>query len=428
MRKPRVEIEEDVYVHRPADNGSGPMWCHGSTCILRVGSEVTASGMETLPGARPLNNCMSTLWRRTADGWRETWRHGGRTREPAPMACFADGRVFVSLNPTLAAPDAYDGPAEPLIAEFASVAATSPQMLRPQWDGAPDFTEHSYRSFASDGARGELVLFQNVGMSHVEFAFLDSTGAWASRGRLAWPWGAEYDQPQPVRICYPTVQLRDRGAWFCGVSDIEEPYGAWRAAKRELAGREWDYDFRRLFFTWSDDIGSGRFHPWMELASRDRTCGWIGPRDLLVDDAGLAHILWSETAIDVRLREAFFPGERQSHCLHYAVIRDGVVLLRRALHVGEEGGEQPGDARFHRTPDGRLFVLYALVDGRDRPRDLVREILPDGSFGEPADVPLELPLRQFFTAGARAGCEPSEVIDVLGQVANTVRYARVRLP
>ena len=50
-----VEIEEDVYSFEPADNGAGPMWCRGSTCLVRVGDDVFASGLETIRDAKPLN-------------------------------------------------------------------------------------------------------------------------------------------------------------------------------------------------------------------------------------------------------------------------------------------------------------------------------------------------------------------------------------
>src|SRR5438132_9136305 len=70
----------------------------------------------------------------------------------------------------------------------------------------------------------------------------DAAGKWSAQGKLAWPWGAEYDQPQPIRVCYPNVALRNRALYFCGVSDIVEPYQSWRQDKKQLTGREWDYD------------------------------------------------------------------------------------------------------------------------------------------------------------------------------------------
>ena len=62
--QPVVEVDEEVYSYESADNGAGPMWCHGSTCVVRVGETVFASGLETLSGAKPLNNCVPLLFRR----------------------------------------------------------------------------------------------------------------------------------------------------------------------------------------------------------------------------------------------------------------------------------------------------------------------------------------------------------------------------
>ncbi len=49
--RPVVEIEEDVYNYEPANNGAGPLWCFGSTCLARIGDLVFASGLETLKDA-----------------------------------------------------------------------------------------------------------------------------------------------------------------------------------------------------------------------------------------------------------------------------------------------------------------------------------------------------------------------------------------
>ena len=37
---PVVEAEEIVFRYTPADNGSGPLWCFGSTCLVRAGERV----------------------------------------------------------------------------------------------------------------------------------------------------------------------------------------------------------------------------------------------------------------------------------------------------------------------------------------------------------------------------------------------------
>jgi hypothetical protein len=435
--RPVVEIEEDVYTYQEADNGAGPLWSYGSTCLARVGPRVFISGLETIPGARPLNNVRWKLFSRSRSGWKAAATGAGRTREPCPLACFPDGSLFLSGNPTLTGTEEAAGPARPEIVVFgASDPAAHVRTLIPEWEGSPPFTEHSYRSFAADASKRELVLFQNVGYTHAEWTFRDEAGRWAAHGRLSWPWGADYPEPQPIRICYPTAALKDRRVYFCGVSDIVEPYPEWRAYKRDLTGRDWDYDFRRLFFTWSDDITTGRFHDWVEVSSRDKTCGWIMPCDLWVAPDGAVHLLWTERAIDERLRERFFPGEKQTHALMYAVVRGGEVVLKRPLLLGGEGAssEIPGDGRFHVTPDGRLFVFCYVggtaSDGGAISENRLFEIVPDGADMPPVVVGLKRPFTRSYTATWRAGSLPSAALDVYGiqeGKGNTLSYARVRV-
>ncbi|MGD0090699.1 MAG: hypothetical protein ABSE73_12335 [Planctomycetota bacterium] len=435
--QPVVETEEDVYTFTPANNGAGPTWCHGSTCLVRSGEDVFASGLETLPDAKPLNNCRWLLFKRGPGGWElQQADKTGRTREPCPLVALPGGRLLLSVNPTLV-PGEKGGAARPEILQFSAADPRAPfETLLPEWEEKPQFTEHSYRSFASDGPAGSLILFQNIGYTHAEYAFRDDAGKWAARGKLLWPQGAEYDKPQPIRVCYPNVALKGRAVHFCGVSDIVEPYAKWREAKRKLTGQEWDYDFRRLFYAWTPDITAGKFQPWVEIASRDKTCGWITPGDLWLAPDGAVHILWTEKAMDERLRKEFYPAEKQSHALNYAVLRDGQVVSKRSLVLAEEGGagEIPGRGRFHVTPEGRLFV-FCYVSGTDAAgkrvdENRLLELLPDGSTGPQARVPLKQPFTEFFTATPRGGSPPSPVLDVLGLRTgggNTMSYARIRL-
>jgi len=435
---PVVEVEEDVYSYSNADNGAGPMWCHGSTCLVRAGDHLFATGLETVPDAKPLNNCRWVLFQRQTNGWERVRVDDHLTREPVPVAAFPDGHVFLSVNPTLGrASEPNGGPARPDVLEFNAIAPTSaPKSLNPVWQEAPSFTEHSYRSFAGDASARELVLFQNIGYTHAEWTFRDRTEQWSAQGRLKWPWGAEYDKPEPIRVCYPNVAVQNRAVHFCGVSDVVEPYKAWREFKRQLTGREWDYDFRRLFYTWTPDISSQPFHEWIEVASRDKTCGWISPGDLYLAANGDVHLLWSERAIDERLRAKFFPEAKQLLTLNHAVIRQGKVVRRQALEKSAE--EKPGivgsEGHFQVTPEKRLFVVYYASGVNDAGKSVsenrAREILPDGSIGPAVTLPLQKPLVNFFTATVRAGSAPSHAVELLGQRSGTpltISYARVRL-
>src|SRR2546429_464554 len=58
----------------------------------------------------------------------------------------ADGRLFLSVNPTLGkGPEPNGGPARPDVMQFNAAEPTAaPVSLAPIWQGKPAFTEHSY--------------------------------------------------------------------------------------------------------------------------------------------------------------------------------------------------------------------------------------------------------------------------------------------
>ena len=219
-----------------------------------------------------------------------------------------------------------------------------------------------------DGDRQEMVLFYSTAYDKTYWTFCESNGQWSTQGELEFPWGGEYDKPQPVRLCYPVVQLKNRAVHFCGVSDIIEPYKKWRDYKKQLSGRDWDYDFRRLFYTWSDNISTGKFHKWVEIASCDKTCGWITPCDLWVGPDGQVHVLWTERALNESIRKRFFPDEKQSIALNYATIRDGEVVMRKPVLYWREGqkvAEGPGRGRVH-IPAAGLAEAPRRMGARQR--------------------------------------------------------------
>jgi hypothetical protein len=436
---PAVEVEDQIYTYKPADNGAGPLWCYGSTCLVRIGDRLFASGLETIPDQKPLNNCRWVLYERTAKGWqRRQADPTGRQREPCPLAGTRDGRLFLSSNPTLTQPDAYNGPAQPQVLQFSAARpGAQPQVEVPTWSDPPAFGEHSYRGFCGNGLTGEMLLFNIWQYDRYYWNYRDAGGKWSHTGKIDFPPGTEYDPPHSVRLAYPELAVRDRTVHFLGVSDITEPVKAWREYKLELnKGRAWDYDFRRLFYAWTPDITSKPFSQWLEVASREKTAGHITNLDLWLDKAGRAHLLWNELSVwNPAMRDKFFPNEPITTSLHYGIVDQGKLVLSKQLFIAGEGQskETPGYARFQATPDGRLFIFYYVSGANEKGQAVnenrVMEIFPDGSHSDPVRVPLEYPFTSFMTATERGGSPPSNTLEVLGATSGGegIRYARISL-
>lgn len=452
--KPLVEVEEEVYSYVPADNGAGPTWCSGAPTLVRIGEKLFASGLETLPGVKPLHNVRWTLWQRDASGWElQQMDPAERTREPCPLVGFPDGRLLMSVNPTLVTdPERAAGPARPELLEFhAAHPKTPPKTLSPAWDGEPQFSEHSYRFFGADAATGEAVMLNQISYSHKEWALLTRDGTWAA-GRLMNVPSREgdihaYRPPYNLhRFNYGSVVLRDRAAYVTGCVS----YANWdRADEKELAdilqGESARQRLgslanrRRMMFTWTPDITATPFGEWLEVGSTMANGGWLFPGDLWVAADGAAHVLWYEGPMDRRLRNERFPDIKLTHAIKYAIVRDGRVVRRVTLIEGGEGlgSEIPQSIqpRFHITPENRLLAWY-YVSGTDAQGERVSEnrlveILADGTLGVPVVLPLAHPFRMAFTATPRGGSPPSNLLDLFGLRADgpptTLCYARVRL-
>jgi len=449
---PVVEVEEEVYQYVPADNGASPTWCSGAPILVRIGEDRFATGLETLSDAQPLHNVRWMLFRRDATGWQlQQVDPVGRTREPCPLVGFPDGRLFMSANPTLV-PEQRSGPARPELLEFSAADPKAPfKTHRPQWEGEPDFREHTYRYFAADPAAGEVIMLNQIGYTHKEWALRKRDGTWAA-GKLMNVPSREGDihaySPggKLHRYNYGSVVLTNRAVHVTGCvsyanwdrmgqKELETILDGQTARQRlgSLANR------RRMMYAWTPDITTTPFCEWIEVGSTMSTGGWLFPGDLWVDPDGAAHILWYEGPIDRRLRDQRFPDIKLTHAIKYAVVREGNIVHRATLMEGGEGlgGEIPGSIqpRFQVTPDHRLFAVY-YVTGTNAAGDRVSEnrileLRGDGSAADPVVLPLAHPLRMMFTATPRGGSPPSTTLDLLGIRADgppaTLCYARARL-
>lgn len=453
-----VEVEELVCrppAYELTNNGSGMFWGSGSTQIVRIGDRLFVSAFEHVPEAAPLNNARWALYERRADGWhRCQGDRQDRTREPCPLCVSHAGRLLLSANPTLAPlvpaavgaeQKAVGGRARPEFLEFDPAHPDqAPRHLLPAWEGEPKFTEHSYRTFAADGARGEFILFQNVGSTHSAWALLDRDGKWKT-GRLTWPRGEDpqysVSRNEYTYVNYPNAILDKSAVHFLGQS----PFNIWNRIdplKSATWGRDkWGWRMRKLQYAWTPDVTTTPFAEWVVLDDTMDDGGTVGLGDSWLAPDGRVHVVWQKEPIHPQLRDTYFPDIKRDWRLCYGVLQAGRLMEKRVLFAGGEttGPVRPvgyiGHPRFHITPDHTLYILYnrqgSTPQTRTQSGTYAVRVEANGSISAPVRIPLTRPITgAFFTATPRSGNPLSAAADLLiadtsdGQPA--ARYARIR--
>jgi hypothetical protein len=423
-----VEVEEIVTRHTPANNGAGPLWCYGSTVIARQRGDVFLSVIETGENVPLLCNTRWQLWHRSADGWKlEQSEKEYRQREPCPLAVYQGGPVFLSVNPSAEPAGTKYGPCKPLVLEFDQANPAAPVKTHtPAWADGTYFTDHSYRGFAADGANGELLLLNiNAKTSEQFVSYRDSNGRWHQKGIITFP----------IRSCYPQVALRDGSAHVMAIGDIVEPVEKWQKLKFEKLKRKWDYVFRRLFYTYTDNIRSAGFSTPIEIDTVEKTGGHIRNFDLYIDQAGAAHLLYLKRPHQYEfIRDKYFPGQAMTAYLEHVIVKDGKVLSRRILaeRPGGPTGFEPSFGRFHISGAGELYVIAAGT-GVEKGQRTYGNFLGRVSAGKNKPkferIELKHPFGNFFTNTPRGGSRPSQIIDIFGIADDSpnLRYARIRI-
>ena len=255
---------------------------------------------------------------------------------------------------------------------------------------------------------------------------MDRTGVWIRQGYFSFP----------IRACYPQVGLQDGAAHVLAVGDIVETNEAWRAYKQEKTGRHWDYDFRRLFYTWTPDIRTTDFLPSIEIDSRESTAGHIRNFDMWIDRDGAAHILYATKNIwHDFMRDRFFPGTPLVSTMEYRVLREGRVVTSQTLdtHIKDESTPEAAQQEsglyytggaFHVDPAGTLHAFFTAGDTGIR----MMQVHPRMN-DTPVHLDIKTPLNNFFIPTPRNGSEPSYIIDMYGTGSepDTLHYVRLRL-
>ena len=449
----RVEgiTEERISAYEDFRNGAGPLWCFGSRTIVREGDSAFASVPEVSPTVSPLCNTRWRLYRRQDKGqWQQVQVCPQfNEREPCPLIRLPGGRVLLSTNPATSVrgtlPDGRKTyTADPRLLAFDAMAPErEPDVLKPVWDRAYPFTEHSYRGVAADADTGALLVMQLVPVGEGQeygqaWSYLNAEGVWARNGLLRFP----------MRGCYPQIAVHGRAVYVMAISDEVEPVPEWRAHKEAVTGQRWDFDFRQLFFTWTPDIMTHDFSPPLTVATRDETAGHIRNLDLWIDQNGDAHLLFIERNIwHTYTRDRFFPGTPITVALKLVRIRNGRVVHRQTLLESKEDmaassaqeslvasglpsvhmeGPTADWAVLHATPDGRLYTLWHQTAGEGS-GNCIMAVFPQA--GESLRIPLQHPLQRFFTASERAGSDPSYRVDMLGVPAEerVYRYSAFKI-
>ncbi len=421
-----VEAEEVVTRYTPANNGAGPLWCYGSTVIARQGGNVFLSVIETGEDIPLLCNTRWQLWRRSANGWKlEQSENEYRQREPCPLAVFHEGPVFLSVNPSTEPAGTKYGPCKSLVLQFDPTNPAGPAKIHtPAWDDGTYFTDHSYRGFAADGIKGELLLLNINARTGEQFvSYCDSSGKWHQKGTITFP----------IRSCYPQVALRDGSAHVMAIGDIVEPVKEWQKLKFEKLKRKWDYVFRRLFYTYTDNIRSTDFSVPIEIDTVEKTCGHIRNLDMYIDENGAAHLLYTKQPHQYDfIRDKYFPGEAMTAYLEHVIVKDGKVLSRRTLadKPGGPTGFEPSFGRFHIGSAGELYVIAAgtsIEKGQRTFGNFLGRIPAGKNKPKFEHIELKHPFGNFFTNTLRGGSKQSDTIDIFGIADDSpnLRYARI---
>ena len=418
----QLHADEEVAAYESADNGAGPMWCHGSSIITRIDDRLFVAGLITNPNLKPLNNCHWSLHTRDVgngagnqNAWREVCRDDERTREPSPIA-HAAGSLLISANETLKPPNEYAGPSRAQVYRIDPADLDRPPVPEhPKWTSTEQFTEHSYRAFASNGQTGRTLLMHIQHHAGTQMSLRHPDGSWQPLGQLKFPWGADYPTPESIRLCYANVFLEGDAAHYFAVSDIIEPYPHWREAKFAITKQKWDYEFRRLFYTWTPNIADTPFQSWQEIASRDKTAGHTAHLDLHVDAAGITHLLWHENSLDARLRDEFFPGQPHTASLHHATMKAGREISRKTIALGDfdRHDDIPQYARLHIAADGKLAVIATFIEKNNAARRALRSL----DLSDPAatwqPIPgAPSPTGSFMHTTPRAGAAPHDTMAI----------------
>ena len=443
LRGAHVVADETITITTRANNGSSPMWSAGAPLVVRENGNVWASLSVHDAEAPPYCNTHWELWRRPPEQAWEKVRQGPEAseREPCPIFWLNDESLVVSVHPKIVARDVHQGGekswyCQPALAVYdPSRDDRAARLWVPDLGPSAPFAQHSYRGVGVDAEQGEFCQLIIDRGDVFRATWRDRAGDWHPLAPPAFP----------IRACYPVVALRNRTAHVLAIGDIKEPNADWKAEKSRVLQREWDYVFRRLFYTWSPDLSAEPWREPIEVDSVEDTAGWMFNLDMLIDSQNRVHLLWIRRTIEHGfLRDRFFPGQPIVESVIHAVVEQGRVTARETLLSREVSGDQDegrnfSSGRFHALPDGRLIAVLstevAQAGGASERGLLLQELDSQAQALQPpvrVTLARPLPAGWFFTNTTRGGSKPDHHLDPLSAESNgeiiSLRYLHVFIP
>ncbi|MBT5816522.1 MAG: hypothetical protein HOI15_19520 [Opitutales bacterium] len=421
-------VEETIDLVPSPNNGASPLWCFGSSIFVRDADRIYLSLLRPDAAYEPSCNAHWEVWGRDSNVWEQQFTGGsGLEREPCPLGLLGSGELVLSIHPKFAVKPFQDGKGDVSWYCQPNLLGIDPDATdndaayshyHPIFPNGAQFTQHSYRGMGIDRkSRDILLMVIDQREEHYQPSWKDGEGKWRVLPLVEFP----------IRSCYPQIALKDGAAHVLAIGDIVEPVEEWRNAKYRELGSDWDYVFRRLFYTWTPRMEESGFVEPIEIDSVDETGGHLLNLDLYLDEQNRAHLLYLKKPYQhAFMRDRYFPGEAMTVSLEYVVIDEGRVVSRHTLVKGStENVDSKSESemeirygRFHPLSNGSLGVIYSGIWG-DRVDNqsgmFFSTISENGQLLGHKTLPVDRPITgTFFTNSPRSGSDVGDRLDVIG--------------
>lgn len=345
----------------PWNNGAGPMWTYGNSCLLRVGDRVFFTTNYVQEDRAPQNNTCMVLYEKNGSApWRQVFCDEGRfQREPCQLLYLGDDRLALFTAPTRESypPQTVTSvvPACPMVYVFdiSGEVKKCGEIVLP-WD-EPDypFRSHTYRGCARDALTGNL-FFDCI-------YYLPGTDGFHCYSVLD-------DQFRPIRMSkldfperglYHNVVMHGGETYLFALTGVKEKNEEWAAYKEQMGGFDWV--FQKLYMKYTPDITRQEFGPAQVVCDVSATGGWVSNMDCCRAGDDVLFLTEERNIDEAYMRDRFLPDLPLRSELVLYRYRGGSCVGRVVVDAWDEGdGPRPLYAGvLHTAADGRVYVVWS---------------------------------------------------------------------